>query len=331
MGVRLAAIEKGIDKTFGIIPPLGPLAETEEFLTLRHVRQASTQLFPQGTLEIILCRYCPRKSIKCHIFHVQKKYSRPAKKETTNRIALEMIRSQIGSTFNLVASQFEHVDRILFAEDVSDFKVLSDIAHTLGTKLTTFNIPLHGFSEYRKAVPFTDSYKLLIGSDPKYVMVLDRDYYPESYLQSVAEELHKTGIELVLTLGKEIENIFLSPKIVQALLPAEWRSEWRAAWNAFLKDQYLDSYGSFITLHEKFLQPRCDTKTVTKTYSPRFNNYWNDATTSHNAVAGKPALQFLRGFCREKCGRNLTHEMLIKAVCEHGALEVRGFVESIFG
>ena len=80
-----------------------------------------------------------------------------------------MIRSQIGSTFNLVASQFEHVDRILFAEDVSDFKVLSDIAHTLGTKLTTFNIPLHGFSEYRKAVPFTDSYKLLIGSDPKYV------------------------------------------------------------------------------------------------------------------------------------------------------------------
>jgi energy-coupling factor transporter ATP-binding protein EcfA2 len=431
----------GIDRTFGIIPPLGPLAETEEFLTLRHVQASiTTTLSPRHLrnhfaqilskdeyrmVQRIVKATWPSidllewerdlrdNSLKCffkedrvdreiswagqglqvwfqiiahivrlrdtslivldepeinlhpekqndlmrllreyhtgdalvathsvelmnnvnvsHIFYIQKRTTRPTIKETSNRTAIEVVRSQIGSNFNLVASQFENVDRILFTEDVYDFKVLSDLAHASGRTLTTFNIPLHGFSEYRKAVPFKDAYKMLIGSDPSYVMVLDRDYYPESYLTSLIEELKKDGISVIFTPGKEIENLFLNPKIVHALLAKEWHSEWDVAWKAFLGDQYLESYGSFITLHEKFLKPRCDAKTITTTYSPDFNSRWNGAQTCHNAVGGKPALQFLRGFYRDKCARNLTHDMLIAAANEHGAADVSKFVSHVFG
>ena len=168
---------------------------------------------------------------------------------------------------------------------------------------------------------------MLIGSDPSYVMVLDRDYYPEGYLQSIDEDLRKAGINLVFTPGKEIENLFLHPKIVHVLIPKEYRSEWDTAWKDFLKSEYLDSYGSFITLYEKFMQPRIDTKT----YSPEFNKRWTSPLSRHNAVAGKSALQFLRGFYRDKVKQNITHEMLIDAARDNGPSELPSFIGHVFG
>jgi len=38
------------------------------------------------------------------------------------------VRSQIGSNFNLVASQFEEFDVIIFTEDTLDFNIISQIA-----------------------------------------------------------------------------------------------------------------------------------------------------------------------------------------------------------
>ena len=34
---------------------------------------------------------------------------------------------------------------------------------------------------------------------------------------------------------------------------------------------------------------------------------------------------------RDKCARNLTHDMLIAAACEHGAAEVSKFLNRVFG
>ena len=52
-----------------------------------------------------------------HIVHVQKKANKPTIKHSKDRAYLDIVRSQVGSNFNLIASQFESVDLILFTED----------------------------------------------------------------------------------------------------------------------------------------------------------------------------------------------------------------------
>ena len=63
-----------------------------------------------------------------HIVNVQKKDNEPKIKSTDDRIYLNLVRSQIGSNFNLVASQFEEFDVIIFTEDTLDFNIISQIA-----------------------------------------------------------------------------------------------------------------------------------------------------------------------------------------------------------
>jgi hypothetical protein len=433
-------IVPGIENTIGVLPPLGPLAETEDFLTLKHVRSSiNTSLAPRHlrnhfaqiltpeeygmvqeivsaswpSIELLLCeRDLDSNTLTCffkekriareicwagqglqvwfqivthlvrlidkstivldepevnlhpekqndlrrllreyhagntiiathsvelmnnvnvsHILHVQKATKRPRVKSTRDRVYLEVIRSQIGSNFNLIASQFEAFDRIVFTEDTADYAILSDMASALGISTASFNIPIHGFSEYRKAILFQEAYKLLIGRDITYAMVLDRDYYPDAYLEKVDNELQKAEIQLVLTPGKEIENIFLAPLTLKTLIPQENRKEWLDFWETVFRDERLDCYGSFLTLHEKFCSPHMDTKTITTKFTPAFDAKWNNPTHRHLFIAGKTALQRLRGFYRDHTNRNLTQQMLVDASVGTKRHLVEAFVKKVF-
>jgi len=90
-----------------------------------------------------------------HIIHVQKDTSAPALKSTKDRSHLELVRSHVGSNFNLIASQFEVVDVVLFTEDRDDFRIVQRLAERTEFKLQLLGIPLHGFSEHsnRRAKP----------------------------------------------------------------------------------------------------------------------------------------------------------------------------------
>ena len=66
-----------------------------------------------------------------HIINVQKSQRKPKIKTTTDRTFLEIVRSQIGSNFNFIASQFEEVDIILFTEDIDDFFIIDKLAQGL--------------------------------------------------------------------------------------------------------------------------------------------------------------------------------------------------------
>src|SRR5262249_44830134 len=98
-----------------------------------------------------------------HIVHVKKNHTKPRIKTTSDRLNLELVRSQVGSNFNFIASQFEDVELVIFTEDVEDFKIISELAKNYSIEKKAFNIPVHGFSEYNKAIHYKKAYELLIG------------------------------------------------------------------------------------------------------------------------------------------------------------------------
>lgn len=262
-----------------------------------------------------------------HIVHVQKRNRKPIIKKTTDRMFLNLVRSQIGSNFNLIASQFEAVDLILFTEDTNDFKIIRKLAEAFKFNVKTFNIPLHGFSQYPKALHYREAYRLLIGANTPHTVLLDRDYYPEDYLEKAKNELSAANIATVFTPGKEIENIFLSPRILRKLIPKNCHADFESFWDDVFEKRRLDAFSSYITLHKQFLPSKLDTKTITKRFTPIFENIWANKKMRHLLIEGRAALGSLRAYFRQVTGKNLTILKLIQtcvAVNDPDAREITG-------
>jgi hypothetical protein len=265
-----------------------------------------------------------------HIIHVEKRRQRPQIKSTEDRNFLDSVRSRVGSNFNLIASQFDDFDTIIFTEDYFDFAILKDLAAKLNIRAQAFNIPLYGFSEYEKAIHYKAAYELLIGKHPHYTVVLDRDYYPESYLRRIKVKLQKHGVETVFTPGKEIENLFLSPRLINTLFTGKQRERFSELLDELFKSQHLDCYGSYLTLHQKFLDPKLDTKSITKKYTPAFDKKWQSRSTRWKMIAGKDALHTMSRYYREEFGRNLSQRVLVDALVASNDPSVREFVNKIY-
>ena len=266
-----------------------------------------------------------------HIINVKKTQTRPQIKSTSERQNLEIIRSQIGSNFNFISSQFEAVDHILFTEDIDDFKIILRLAEGFGYKLKVFNIPIHGFSEYKKAVYYRDAYRMLIGKDISYTLVLDKDYYPQAYLDKISDSLKSEGIKTVFTPGKEIENLLTNPKILAELIPPSLESEFNKLYDSlFTQEERDDSLGSFIKLHEDFLPPSTDRKTILKIYKPIFDKQWDDSSNRHNFIAGKKVLSNIRLFYKERTKENLSNNLIIEKIISSRDKHTYRFIQDIF-
>ena len=266
-----------------------------------------------------------------HIVHVQKKSRKPTIKTTTDRGYLNLVRSQIGSNFNLIASQFEAVDQILFTEDTSDFSIIRNLAISFGFNSNVFNIPLHGFCEYPKAINYYDAYKLLIGKQTPHTVLLDRDYYPKEYLEQAKVDLSREGLSLLLTPGKEIENIFLSPRILGRVIPDRHKASFELFWEKLFEEMKLEAYSSFLTLHSKFLPAKLDTKTVAKKYTPIFESTWVDKNQRHRIIEGKAALRRVRSFFRKATGHNLPIKTLVNACVSTNDPDAHNLAGQAFG
>lgn len=265
-----------------------------------------------------------------HIINVKKKQGEPKIKSAKDRVYLDLVRSEIGSNFNLIASQFEEFDLIIFTEDSFDFDILHQIASMNKITKRAFNIPIHGFSEYGKCISYKHAYELLIGKNINYTLVLDRDYYPKEYLENVRNILQEKGVKALFTPGKEIENIFLAPYVLSTLIPMSFFNEFKVFWNNVFDGLHLECHASFVTLHKQFLEPKMDIKTIMTQYTPIFEKCWNDQDNRHNIVAGKEALKRLRGFYRDKIGRNLSQSLLVENLLQSENGSVKQFIEEIF-
>jgi predicted ATP-dependent endonuclease of OLD family len=249
-----------------------------------------------------------------HIINVQKRHSEPKVKCTSDRLYLDLVRSEIGSNFNLIASQFEDFELIIFTEDSFDYSIIQQLASLFGISRRAFNIPIHGFSEFRKCISYKHAYELLIGKEINYTLVLDRDYYPIEYLKDVVSNLRKYGIRVLFTPAKEIENMFLSPDVLSLLIPEVSRRSFTTMWDKAFESLRIDCYANYISLHKQFLNTKLDTKTITKQYTPAFEQKWNDPSKRHELIAGKAALKVLRDFYRRELKKNLSQSNLIEAL-----------------
>jgi len=102
-----------------------------------------------------------------------------------------------------------------------------------------------------------------------------------------------------------------------------------AFWDKFYFNQYHDSFGSFLTLHEKFLTKHLDIKTITKRFGPTFKKDWEDKKRRHLVVDGGEALRALRSFYSKTFKKNLSQNYLNKHIIKLELGEIEKLIEMI--
>lgn len=265
-----------------------------------------------------------------HILNVQKKSTGPKVKSTDDRAYLELVRSQIGSNFNLIASQFEDCDLVVFTEDLFDFSIIKELGAAYGITAKAFNIPLHGFSEHTKAPSYKDAYRLLIGKEVKWSMLLDRDHYPAEYLESIKAALAKHGIKVYFTVGTEIENLLVSEHVLAKIIPNAAMNKFKAAVTKLFDAERIETWGAFLTLHQKFLPAKLDVKSITTTYMPDFEKSWNNPKIRWRMISGKRSLAWTRDFLKCECGTDLPIKTLCDTVIALGDKDVEKLVRDVY-
>jgi len=114
-----------------------------------------------------------------HIIHVQKDARRTKILQVSDRPALEKIRGNIGSSFNLVASQFEDVDLLIATEYQLDYDIVQQLASGYGIDVKNQNVRISGFNNWRNCLHYKTAYSLFFGKQVRCSLLLDRDYYPQ--------------------------------------------------------------------------------------------------------------------------------------------------------
>ncbi len=267
-----------------------------------------------------------------HIIHVKKTQTTPTIKSTKDRRFLDATRSQLGSSFNLIASQFEDVDVLICTESKYDFDVISHFATAFGIENRSFNISLGGFSEYKKSIPFKECYNKFFGKSIPCTVFLDRDYYPIEYLDYVRQDLSQHGIKTVFTPGKETENIFLDRNFLLSLLPANASiEEFESFLTSLFQRQYNDCLGSLLDLHAHF-PPGVNlaAKTVLSQQGHIFDSQWNHPDDRYSLIAGKSALAAIRTFFRTHYSIPLPTRFLIEqSAHSHNQRSIQNLVEKV--
>jgi hypothetical protein len=246
--------------------------------------------------------------------------------------ALESIRRSIGSSINLYASQFEDVDCLLFTEHKVDYDVVKKFASHFGINKKTQNIRLSGHSQWQHYADYRKAYKTFFGKDIECSILLDKDYYPVDFHESIIHKLQSENVKITFTPGKEIENLFLEEEFLAQLLPeGASRQELDGYLNRIYEQEKEICFIKYVEFAKRY-SDKYRAKEVSTVYSemrPNFESIWNDKCQRHNLIKGKDALAKVRDYFRSHYHNDLSTYFLASELAKRRERFIGEFLSSI--
>lgn len=268
-----------------------------------------------------------------HIIHVQKDTTKAKLRKSSNLHALETIRRSIGSSINLYASQFEDVDCLLFTEHKVDYDIVMMFASHFKINEKTQNIRLSGSSQWKHYAYYQEAYNTFFGKDIKCSILLDKDYYPADFHESIINDLQSKNVKITFTPGKEIENLFLEEEFLAELLP---KGASQQELDDYLDKTYQEERDMCFLKYAEFTKGHSDkykSKDISTVYSeirPNLESIWNDKCQRHNLINGKDTLAKVRDYFRTRYHNNLSTLFLANELVTRRKEFIGEFLSSIF-
>ncbi|EJN95055.1 ATP-dependent nuclease [Streptococcus ratti] len=220
-------------------------------------------------------------------------------KFSSDVISVQNALEDLGSSQNITLLRIANAKKCIFVENSNDLKLLNKIYEKFypdnnDSLLTLPFVELKGASNLPQAFGLSKLFKNETNGDIKAICILDRDYFPQEYLDKKLIDATNASLDLRFWKKKEIENYFLIPNVLFSISGMKDKNEFLSTLNKKIDENFRDEIADSLASKLQSINPKWDISKANMEARKIRDGSWKSLDNKLSIVGGKAVLKMLR-------------------------------------
>jgi len=243
--------------------------------------------------------------------------SKQTMKFSSDIISVQNTLENLGSSQNITLLRIANSKKCIFVENSSDLKILNKIYEKYypeknDSLLTLPFVELKGASNLPQAFGLS---KLLASETKGNIQVnciLDRDYFPQAWLDKKLSEAKDAGLNLKFWNKKEIENYLIMPKVLHSISNMEDENKFNECLNKKIDEYFKDKVADLLASKLKDINRNWDISRLNSEARQIRDESWDTLEAKLAIIGGKEALKMIRDWFQKDFQTSCSIDDIIK-------------------
>lgn len=243
--------------------------------------------------------------------------SKQTMKFSSDIISVQNTLENLGSSQNITLLRIANTKKCIFVENSSDLKILNKIYEKYypennDSLLTLPFVELKGASNLPQAFGLS---KLLASETKGNIQVnciLDRDYFPQDWLDKKSSEAKDAGLNLKFWNKKEIENYLIMPKVLHSISNMKDENKFNECLNKKIDEYYKDKVADLLASKLKDINRNWDISRLNSEARQIRDESWDTLEAKLAIIGGKEALKMIRDWFQKDFQTSCSIDDIIK-------------------
>ena len=243
--------------------------------------------------------------------------SKQTMKFSSDIISVQNTLENLGSSQNITLLRIANTKKCIFVENSSDLKILNKIYEKYypennDSLLTLPFVELKGASNLPQAFGLS---KLLASETKGNIQVnciLDRDYFPQDWLDKKLSEAKDAGLNLKFWNKKEIENYLIMPKVLHSISNMKDENKFNECLNKKIDEYFKDKVADLLASKLKDINRNWDISRLNSEARQIRDESWNTLEAKLAIIGGKEALKMIRDWFQKDFQTSCSIDDIIK-------------------
>lgn len=243
--------------------------------------------------------------------------SKQTMKFSSDIISVQNTLENLGSSQNITLLRIANSKKCIFVENSSDLKILNKIYEKCypennDSLLTLPFVELKGASNLPQAFGLS---KLLASETKGSIQVkciLDRDYFPQTWLDKKIFEAKDADLNLKFWNKKEIENYLIIPRVLHSISNMEDINKFNECLNKKIDESFKDKVADLLASKLKDLNRSWDISRLNSEARRIRDESWNTLDAKLAIIGGKEALKMIRDWFQKEFQTSCSIDDIIK-------------------
>lgn len=243
--------------------------------------------------------------------------SKQTMKFSSDIISVQNTLENLGSSQNITLLRIANTKKCIFVENSSDLKILNKIYEKYypennDSLLTLPFVELKGASNLPQAFGLS---KLLASETKGNIQancILDRDYFPQDWLDKKLSEAKDAGLNLKFWNKKEIENYLIMPKVLHSISNMKDENKFNECLNKKIDEYFKDKVADLLASKLKDINRNWDISRLNSEARQIRDESWDTLEAKLVIIGGKEALKMIRDWFQKDFQTSCSIDDIIK-------------------